>query len=171
MDADRFCLHVNVEAPGAVDPVQGVVHANEIRDGYVGDARSERQVGDEVQVRVLEVDVPSKRLVLSMRHDYSNAWKVSTDTVRQVTSLPRRKLFKATVEVETAAGYLVSVDLLGDRDPVRALLPAAWAQPPPPIDSKIRVRVADVDEAAGRILVAAAQSSAGKKKCLRPRRG
>ena len=59
--AERYCLYVNVEAPGLSHTVWGEVHADQIRDGYVGDARLEHKVGDEVRVRVLEVGVSENK--------------------------------------------------------------------------------------------------------------
>jgi len=50
-------------APG----VDGLLHISQIRDGYLGNVEDALSVGDEVQVRVTEVDKQKKRIALSMK--------------------------------------------------------------------------------------------------------
>jgi len=50
-------------APG----VDGLLHISQIRDGYLGDVNDALTIGDEVQVRVTEVDGKKKRIGLSMK--------------------------------------------------------------------------------------------------------
>ena len=40
---------MDVEVPGIAQRVQGEVHADQIRDGYVGDARMEKELGNSTQ--------------------------------------------------------------------------------------------------------------------------
>jgi protein Tex len=61
----------NVVAFGAFVDVgvhqDGLVHVSEIADKYVSDPNTVVKVGDRVKVRVLSVDVPRRRIALSMR--------------------------------------------------------------------------------------------------------
>jgi len=50
-------------APG----VDGLLHISQIRDGYLGNVEDALSIGDEVQVRVTEVDKGKKRIALSMK--------------------------------------------------------------------------------------------------------
>jgi uncharacterized protein len=61
----------NVVAFGAFVDVgvhqDGLVHVSELSDRFVQDPNAAARVGDRVTVRVLSVDVPRKRIALSMR--------------------------------------------------------------------------------------------------------
>jgi len=61
-----FGFFVRVEAPNG-NPAQGLVHCSEIRDGYVSDPFQEGEVGQEVQVRVVKVDLEGSKMSLSMK--------------------------------------------------------------------------------------------------------
>lgn len=50
-------------APG----VDGLLHISQIRDGYLGNVEDALSIGDEVKVRVTEVDKQKKRIALSMK--------------------------------------------------------------------------------------------------------
>lgn len=63
----------NVAAFGAFVDIgvhqDGLVHVSQLADRFVKDAHEVVKVGDVVKVRVLEVDLPRKRISLSMRRD------------------------------------------------------------------------------------------------------
>jgi uncharacterized protein len=63
----------NVAAFGAFVDVgvhqDGLVHVSQLADRFVKDPHEVVKAGDVVKVRVLEVDVPRKRISLSMRKD------------------------------------------------------------------------------------------------------
>ncbi|GLS29080.1 Tex family protein [Neomesorhizobium albiziae] len=63
----------NVAAFGAFVDIgvhqDGLVHVSQLADRFVKDAHDVVKAGDVVKVRVLEVDVPRKRISLSMRRD------------------------------------------------------------------------------------------------------
>ncbi|GAB3337199.1 Tex family protein [Marilutibacter aestuarii] len=67
----------NVAAFGAFVDIgvhqDGLVHISELADRYVKDPREVVKAGDVVKVRVLEVDVPRKRIALSRRLDPATA--------------------------------------------------------------------------------------------------
>ena len=63
----------NVAAFGAFVDIgvhqDGLVHVSLLADRFVNDAHEVVKAGDVVKVRVTEVDVPRKRIALSMRKD------------------------------------------------------------------------------------------------------
>ncbi|MCF7221118.1 Tex family protein [Marilutibacter chinensis] len=67
----------NVAAFGAFIDIgvhqDGLVHISELADRYVKDPREVVKAGDVVKVRVLEVDIPRKRIALSRRLDPATA--------------------------------------------------------------------------------------------------
>lgn len=67
----------NVAAFGAFVDIgvhqDGLVHVSQLADRFIKDAHEVVKAGDVVKVRVLEVDVPRKRISLSMRKDGGGA--------------------------------------------------------------------------------------------------
>eukprot|EP00933_Yihiella_yeosuensis_P008689 TRINITY_DN114279_c0_g1_i1.p1 TRINITY_DN114279_c0_g1~~TRINITY_DN114279_c0_g1_i1.p1 ORF type:complete len:375 (-),score=56.62 TRINITY_DN114279_c0_g1_i1:74-1198(-) len=62
-----FGVFVEVDPLNSGTPVQGLVHVTEIRDGYVDDPGALVEVEQKVKVRILDADVRSGRISLSMR--------------------------------------------------------------------------------------------------------
>ncbi len=67
----------NVAAFGAFVDIgvhqDGLVHVSQLADRFIKDAHEVVKAGDVVQVRVVEVDVPRKRIGLTMRKDSADA--------------------------------------------------------------------------------------------------
>jgi uncharacterized protein len=67
----------NVAAFGAFVDIgvhqDGLVHVSQLADRFVKDAHEVVKAGDVVKVRVLDIDIPRKRISLSMRRDASAA--------------------------------------------------------------------------------------------------
>mmetsp|Transcript_141568 Transcript_141568/g.368988 ORF Transcript_141568/g.368988 Transcript_141568/m.368988 type:complete len:360 (+) Transcript_141568:50-1129(+) len=63
----HFGIFVDLPNPDGKGTAQGLVHVTEIKDGFVEDPALEVAVGQEVRVRVVNVDTNLGRLVLSMR--------------------------------------------------------------------------------------------------------
>jgi protein Tex len=65
----------NVAAFGAFVDIgvhqDGLVHVSQLADRFVKDAHEVVKAGDVVKVRVLDIDIPRKRISLSMRRDAS----------------------------------------------------------------------------------------------------
>jgi uncharacterized protein len=82
----------NVAAFGAFVDVgvhqDGLVHVSQLADRFVKDPHEVVKAGEVVKVRVLEVDVPRKRISLSMRKDTGDreAQKVETNQRRSTKS-------------------------------------------------------------------------------------
>ncbi|WP_125981842.1 CvfD/Ygs/GSP13 family RNA-binding post-transcriptional regulator [Loigolactobacillus iwatensis] len=64
------------------DEVQGLIHISECQHGYVKDIKSLLEVGDKVQVQVLDIDEFTQKISLSMR---------SLEKHREFSSKFRRK--------------------------------------------------------------------------------
>mmetsp|Transcript_69311 Transcript_69311/g.157254 ORF Transcript_69311/g.157254 Transcript_69311/m.157254 type:complete len:360 (-) Transcript_69311:125-1204(-) len=64
-----FGLFVSVQPPGGGRAEKGLVHVSKIRDGFVDDINAEAEVGQEVKVRVLDVDTERQKISLSMVDD------------------------------------------------------------------------------------------------------
>ena len=67
----------NVAAFGAFVDIgvhqDGLVHVSQLADRFISDPHEVVKAGDVVQVRVVEVDVPRKRIGLTMRKDSADA--------------------------------------------------------------------------------------------------
>ncbi|CAK0905616.1 unnamed protein product, partial [Prorocentrum cordatum] len=61
-----FGAFVNVKAPDGAT-ADGLVHITQIKDGFVESVEDELEVGQEVQVRVVDVDVGAGKMGLSMK--------------------------------------------------------------------------------------------------------
>lgn len=61
-----FGAFVTVTAPDGDAEADGLVHVTQIKDGYVENVEDEVEVGQEVQVRVVSVDVEGGKMGLSM---------------------------------------------------------------------------------------------------------
>merc|ERR1712039_1010555 len=65
----NFGAFVTVTAPDSDAEADGLVHVTQIKDGYVENVADEVEVGQEVQVRVVSVDVDEGKLGLSMKEE------------------------------------------------------------------------------------------------------
>lgn len=89
------------------EQTQGLVHISEITYGFVKDIGDFLQVGDEITVKVLEVDERSKKISLSIRvlHESPNSKKKDV--------LPRKSL-QDRVDEDDADGFRLLRDRLQD---------------------------------------------------------
>merc|ERR1711972_1318643 len=62
-----FGAFVQVTAPDGEAAAQGMVHITQIKDGFVESVESELEEGQEVDVRVISVDVDAGKMSLSMK--------------------------------------------------------------------------------------------------------
>merc|ERR1712061_92875 len=62
----NFGAFVTVTAPDSDAEADGLVHVTQIKDGYVENIEDELEVGQEVQIRVVSVDVDGGKMGLSM---------------------------------------------------------------------------------------------------------
>ncbi|MER2192719.1 MAG: S1 domain-containing post-transcriptional regulator GSP13 [Solibacillus sp.] len=90
------------------EDTQGLVHISEITYGFVKDVGDFLKVGDEITVKVLEVDADGRKISLSIRE-----LKEAPTTHRKKDALPRRSLQDRVDEVD-ADGFKLLKDRLKD---------------------------------------------------------
>ncbi len=73
----------------------GLVHISQLADRFVKDANEIVKVGQQVQVKVLEVDLQRKRIALTMRSDNDNKPKRSKPLVRKEKPGKQERQFEA----------------------------------------------------------------------------
>merc|ERR1712176_1627152 len=66
-----FGAFVKVQAPDSEATAQGLVHITNIADGFIESVDDEVEVGQEVKVRVINVDVAGGKMGLSMKEEES----------------------------------------------------------------------------------------------------
>ncbi|MFZ0099900.1 MAG: S1 RNA-binding domain-containing protein, partial [Gemmobacter sp.] len=84
----------NVAAFGAFVDIgvhqDGLVHVSQLADRFVKDPHEVVKAGDVVKVRVVEVDVPRKRIGLTMRKDSADARESARDRAAERGPQPPR---------------------------------------------------------------------------------
>lgn len=90
------------------EETQGLVHISEITYGFVKDVGDFLKVGDEITVKVLEVDLDGRKISLSIRE-----LKEAPVTHRKKDLLPRKTLQDRVDEVD-ADGFKLLKDKLKD---------------------------------------------------------
>ncbi|MHA6252312.1 S1 domain-containing post-transcriptional regulator GSP13 [Oceanobacillus sp. CAU 1775] len=84
------------------EEVQGLVHISEVTNGFVKDINDHLQVGDDVKVKVLEVNEEKNKVSLSIR---------ATEPEQKTNSKPKvQQAFK--MEDDNAAGFNTLKDKL-----------------------------------------------------------
>lgn len=85
----------NVAAFGAFVDIgvhqDGLVHVSQLADRFIKDAHEVVKAGDVVQVRVVEVDVPRKRIGLTMRKDSAEARESARERAQDRSANPNVK--------------------------------------------------------------------------------
>ena len=89
------------------EQTQGLVHISEITYGFVKDVNDFLSVGEDIQVKVLEVDEEQKKISLSIRE------LQEAPHYRKKDSQPRRSLQDRVDEVD-ADGFKILKDKLKD---------------------------------------------------------
>ncbi|MBN8235533.1 general stress protein 13 [Halobacillus kuroshimensis] len=86
------------------EQVQGLVHISEVTHGYVKDINEHLSEGDEVQVKILNIDEKSNKYSLSIR--------ATQEAPKQQERRPRKQA--APKQQEEAAGFNTLKDKLED---------------------------------------------------------
>jgi len=85
--------------------IEGLVHISEISEQHIETPESVLSVGDEVRVKVIEVDVPRRRISLSMRQVGGAMPRPASEIEEEAAEAP------ATAAADTAAGSPSSAQL------------------------------------------------------------
>ncbi|WP_082233516.1 S1 domain-containing post-transcriptional regulator GSP13 [Halobacillus massiliensis] len=88
------------------EKVQGLVHISEVTHGYVKDINEHLTEGDEVQVKILNIDEQSNKYSLSIR--------ATQEAPKQEQRRPRKQAPKQQQQEEAAAGFNTLKDKLED---------------------------------------------------------
>ena len=85
----------------------GLVHVSQLADRFVKDPRDVVKAGDIVKVRVVEVDLPRKRIALTMKlQEHAGASKAAPSAPRAAVSAPRPPVRPAaTPQTSLAAAF------------------------------------------------------------------
>jgi len=83
-----FGAFVTVTAPDSDATADGLVHITAIKDGFVESVSDEVNEGDEVQVRILSVDVMNGKMSLSMKADDFGGGFASAQTFQPLKESP-----------------------------------------------------------------------------------
>jgi len=67
MSLQNYGAFVEVTAPAGGEPVQGLLHISQIKDGFLEDPGEELEEGQDIKVRVTEVDIGAGKISLSMK--------------------------------------------------------------------------------------------------------
>ena len=82
------------------DETQGLVHISEITYGYVKDVHEFIKVGDEITVKILDVDEEQKKISLSIR-------VLQESPVSKKREVPPRKTLQERVNEDDADGFKI----------------------------------------------------------------
>lgn len=82
------------------DETQGLVHISEITYGYVKDVHEFIKVGDEITVKILDVDEEQKKISLSIR-------VLQETPVSKKREVPPRKTLQERVNEDDADGFKI----------------------------------------------------------------
>ncbi len=91
--------------------IEGLVHISELSDQHVDTPESVLSVGDQVRVKVIEVDVPRRRISLSMRQVGAAMPKPATEIEEEMVPAP------APVEPEVAAAVAGPAEVQAEVEP------------------------------------------------------
>ncbi len=96
-----------------IDGIDGLVHISELSWGRIRSPKDVVKVGDEVKVRVLDINKDKRKISLSMKFDDENPWNDAEDKYavgNTVTGkVARMTDFGAFVELETGVDALLHV--------------------------------------------------------------
>jgi hypothetical protein len=114
--ADTFAGHVNLDHPHAhhiacLDHLMGILDepVSQLADRFIKNAHEVVKAGDVVRVRVVEVDVPRKRIGLTMRSDAAPA------PTREDRAKPLPPKAQTTATPQGASGNTAFADALKGR--------------------------------------------------------
>jgi small subunit ribosomal protein S1 len=125
--------------------IEGLVHISEISDQHIETPESVLSVGQEVRVKVIEVDVPRRRISLSMRQVGGAMPRPASEIEEEATPAPEPE----TVAVEPAGNEaVVETEEVAAASPVAEPVAAVEAEPEAPAGEPSTVETAVSTDAA-----------------------
>ncbi|HJU57869.1 MAG TPA: 30S ribosomal protein S1 [Actinomycetota bacterium] len=129
--------------------IEGLVHISEISDQHVDSPESVLSVGDEVRVKVIEVDVPRRRISLSMRQVGGAMPRPASEIEEEAAeAAPRVEAESALTSSEPAETAEVSEAPVAASKPVEAEAVAPAGDPSAPHTAPSTEDTADEEPAA-----------------------
>jgi len=106
----NFGAFVTITAPDSDAEADGLVHVTQIKDGYVESVEDELEVGQEVQVRVVSVDVDGGKMGLSMKESFGGGGgSRGPVNLAPFQDIPEDKWIKGKVARTASFGAFVTV--------------------------------------------------------------
>jgi small subunit ribosomal protein S1 len=90
--------------------IEGLVHISEISEQHIETPESVLSVGDEVRVKVIEVDVPRRRISLSMRQVGGAMPRPATEIEEEAADAVAAEASEAAASVSPSTAQLASTD-------------------------------------------------------------
>jgi small subunit ribosomal protein S1 len=115
--------------------IEGLVHISEISDQHIETPESVLSVGQEVRVKVIEVDVPRRRISLSMRQVGGAMPRPATEIEEEATPAPEPAATETSPEAGVVAEPVAEMPEVSEapaaatREPVTAKAEAPTADP------------------------------------------
>ncbi|HEU4356422.1 MAG TPA: 30S ribosomal protein S1, partial [Actinomycetota bacterium] len=110
--------------------IEGLVHISELSDQHVDTPESVLTVGDQVRVKVIEVDVPRRRISLSMRQVGAAMPKPATEIEEEVVAAPAPPAVETPAPAPEPEVQPVAPEPIPEPEPV-AEAPAPAPEPEP----------------------------------------
>lgn len=155
-----FGATVSVTPPNGGEPVLGVIHVSQFKDGFVEHPADCVREGQNVKVRVLDIDRSRTMLKLSMRK-ISVAGKIIAEKqdVSALVEISPTQWFDGRVDHAAPFGIFVEVDPTNSGKPVQGLVHVSEIKDGFVIDpvaevqegQKIKVRILSADAKSGRV--------------------
>src|SRR3954468_6212184 len=147
---------VNFGAFGDLGGVDGLVHVSELSWNHIDHPNEVVQVGDEVTVEVLDVDMDRERVSLSLKATQEDPWQhfARTHQIGQIVPGKATKLvpFGAFVRVEEGIEGLVHISELAER---HVEIPEQVVQ----VNDDVMVKIIDIDLERRRISLSLKQAN------------
>lgn len=133
---------------------QGLVHIKNLREDFTSHPSEVAHVGQEVQVRVVRVDLHAKRLDLSMKDWFATELQIRSQDVTAFNQVMPTKWLTGRVYNVAKYGVVVEVEPPGGGAPVQGLVSATLLEDYEDMyeaGQEVRVRVIRVDPYVGRL--------------------
>ena len=130
--------------------IEGLVHISEISDQHIESAEAVLTVGDDVRVKVIEVDVPRRRISLSMRQVGGALPRPATEIEEEAAPVAPPAMVAATApagESSTEALEVVAVEAVAEPPTLAASAAAPSPAAPPAAAESVVDEVEAVVEA------------------------
>jgi predicted RNA-binding protein with RPS1 domain len=113
--------------------IEGLVHISEISEQHIETPESVLSVGDEVRVKVIEVDVPRRRISLSMRQVGGAMPRPASEIEEEAAEAPAAagadSASPSSAQLAPQTDEIAAAEVTSDGAPSQA---PPWPLPPPP---------------------------------------